>query len=118
MMTNMNVRSFRPQTSSVGVRQRVVRTGQAWSAELVQRMGLWLLLTLVVVMAAGQIMQWRISVVSERLERQEKIRAELGARHIGLLATRARLASRHRVEAVAAVKFGLKVPTKDQVHRL
>ncbi|HFQ89066.1 MAG TPA: hypothetical protein ENK27_03225 [Desulfobulbus sp.] len=118
MMTNMNVRSYRPQTAPVGVRQRVARgSGRAWSAELVQRMGLWLLAILVVVLAAGQFMQWRIAAVSEQLDQLEKVRSELGSSHVDLLATRAKLASRQRVEAVAAVKFGLLEPTRGQVHR-
>ncbi|HEB50792.1 MAG TPA: hypothetical protein ENI89_09300 [Desulfobulbus sp.] len=118
MMTNMNVRSYRPQAASVGVRQRVVRTGHAWSAELVRRAGLWLLVVFVGVMAAGQFMQWRISAVSEHVNQLEKIRSGLGASHVRLLAARAKLASRQRVTAVAAVKFGLMEPKKGQVHRL
>ncbi len=117
MLTNMNVRSYRPQTTPVGVRQRVSRTGTAWSPELVQRLGLRLLVILVLVMAAGQFMQWRISTVSEQVNQLEQVRSELGASHITLLATRAKLASRQRIQAVAAVKFGLRVPQKGQVHR-
>ncbi len=118
MMTNMNVRSFRPQSAPVGVRQRIARPRVSWSAELLQALALRLLLLLVLVLAAGQFLQWRTSAVAEQVAALEKVRAGLGSVHMDLLATRAKLASRQRVTAVAAVKFGLMEPKKGQVHRL
>ncbi|MFP7755092.1 hypothetical protein ACLG6S_10670 [Thermodesulfobacteriota bacterium B35] len=119
MLTNMNVRTFRPQVSPLGTRQRVSRRrGQAWSPELLQRVGIYALATVVVVMAAGQLLQWRIASAADQVRALEQVRAGLGSTHVNLLATRAKLASRQRVEAVAAVKFGLYAPKKNQVHRL
>ena len=119
MIVNAQIRSYRCQTKTAGIRQRVTANHTAeMSVELRRAAIITLCVALFLVMACGQLLHWKIMRGYLAMEELQSVSSALGAENINLLARRARLMSPGHVEAVAAVRLDLHVPSKGQVHSL
>lgn len=68
--------------------------------------------------AAGIFLHWRIGQEQEILAGLTEQDAALRKEHAALQAQRNELMSKSRIAAAAAVRLGLQLPEKEQVHRL
>lgn len=119
MIVNAQIRPYRCRTRTVGIRQRVAANHSSeMSAPLRRAVVLVLCAALFLVVACGQFLHWRIMKGSLVVEQLQSVSSDLAVENMDLLARRARLMSPEHVEAVAAVRFDLHEPGKDQVHRL
>ncbi|BCO09696.1 hypothetical protein GF1_20720 [Desulfolithobacter dissulfuricans] len=119
MTPGMNIRVYRPGPVHLGMRQQVSsRSDELLPRRLHRPVAIVVVLGFVAALGAGQLMQWRTGSALRVMEQQQSRRVELGEENIRLLASRAKLASRQYVEAVAAVRFDLHAPGKNQVHRV
>lgn len=119
MIVNAQVRPYRCRTGTVGMRRRVAahNTGEM-SAPMRRAVIIVLCVALFLVVAIGQFLHWRIMQGARVVEQMQAVSSSLNAENVHLLARRARLMSPEHIEAVAAVRLGLHVPGKGQVHRL
>jgi len=88
------------------------------SAPLRRAVVLVLCAAVVLVMACGQFLHWRIMNGSRVAEQLQAVSSDLAVENMNLLARRARLMSPEHVVAMAAVRLDLHEPGKGQVHRL
>jgi cell division protein FtsL len=63
-------------------------------------------------------LHWRISHARTASAQLTEIGTELRKEHAALLAEHNTLTAKNRIAAAAAVRLGLQLPTKEQVHRL
>jgi len=68
--------------------------------------------------AAGIFLHWRIRQEQSTVELLTEQNATLRKEHAALLAQQNELMSKNRIAAAAAVRLGLQLPEKEQVHRL
>ena len=70
------------------------------------------------VLALSQVIAWQVGRIMDHQEILQEKTDSLNSEQINLLARRAKLRSPEHVEALAAVRLGLRVPADSQVHRL
>lgn len=102
---------------------RPVSPARAWASESLSEDFLHLLRSVLIV--AGMLaavlaifLHWRISHARTASAQLTEIGTELRKEHAALLAQQNTLMEKHRIAAAAAVRLGLQLPTKEQVHRL
>jgi hypothetical protein len=119
MALSVNIRTYRPQQLSVRESRRVVlRSRIALSRE--QR---WLLtatagVALAVGLAITQLLYGQVKEATERSQLLQARNSTVANENIRLLATRAQLASKAHILAVAERKLNLFEPDKGQVRRM
>lgn len=119
MIVNAQIRPYRCRTRTAGIRHRVAANHSSeMSAPLRRAVVLVLCAAVVLVMACGQFLHWRIMNGSRVAEQLQAVSSDLAVENMNLLARRARLMSPEHVVAMAAVRLDLHEPGKGQVHRL
>ena len=119
MIVNAQVRPYRCQTRTAGIRQRVAANHSSeMSMPLRRAVIVVLCVAFFLVVAGGQFMHWRIMKGAQVVEQLQSVSSGLAAENMTLLAQRARLMSPEHIEAVAAVRLDLHEPGKGQVRRL
>ncbi len=119
MIYNAQLRPYQSRAVTTGIRQRV-HAGQAheMSAELRRSVIIVLCASIFLVLACSQLIHWKIMNDYQMVEQKRAATSVLVTENINLLAKRASLMSKNRVEEVAADRLNLHAPGKDQVHRL
>ena len=119
MIVNAQARPYRYRAMSAGFRRHPA-AGRAKEMSVVFRraVGITLCAACMLVLACGQIFHWAIVKDYHEIDQLRVVSSEFGTENINRLAKRAQLISPKHIEAVAAVRFDLHVPTEGQVHHL
>lgn len=119
MISTTNSRVYRPQAATLGTRRQVSTPFRALILKQhIKQICFILLAGIISLFAANYFLNINLSHKTEKLQQAQSIRYQLGNQNIGLLANRARLMSASHINEIAAEKYSLFLPDKDQIHRL
>lgn len=119
MVTNVNVRRYRPQQAIFNPgRRKTARLDLTFSREQYKALGILVAVALVLGLLVTQIVHHRSAAAKAEIERLQTMHASLGDEQVRLLATRAQLMSKSHVLAIAGTKFDLFEPDATQVRRM
>jgi hypothetical protein len=119
MVTNVNIRRYRPQQAIFNSRRReAVRLDLSITREQYKVLGILAIAALVIGLMITQVFHYRSVAARAEIERLQTMHAALGDEHVRLLATRAQLMSKAHVLVLAGAKFDLFEPNTTQVRRM
>ena len=119
MVTNVNIRRYRPQQAMFNSgRRETARLDLSISREQYKVLGILAAAALVLGLLITQVFHYRSVAARAEIERLQTMHAALGNEHVRLLATRAQLASKAYVLVLAGTKFDLFEPEATQVRRM
>jgi hypothetical protein len=119
MISNVHVRSYRPPQISLRTDcRKVSRFTLALSGEQRKIVAVMVVGALIAGLAITHFFSLCAQDAKVRVEQLQTLNTTVGNENVRLLATRAQLASKNHVVALAGVKLNLFVPEKTQVHRM
>jgi hypothetical protein len=119
MVTNVNVRRYRPQQAMFNPgRRKTARFDLTFSREQSKALSILVAVALVMGVLVTQIVHYRSTAARADIERLQTMHASLGDEQMRLLAIRAQLMSKSHVLATAGTKFDLFEPDATQVRRM
>jgi cell division protein FtsL len=119
MVTNVNIRRYRPQQAIFNSgRRETARLDLSISREQYKALGILVAAALVMGLLITQVFHYRSVAARAEIERLQTMHAALGDEHVRLLANRAQLASKAHVLVLAGTKFDLFEPDTTQVRRM
>jgi len=118
MLINAQVRPYRYQGRAVRRRQWVARSQIQLSASLQRAVGTYFWAALLAVMVCSQLLHWGVTREAGAITRLEVAAAELQQENRDLRAEKKQLLTTAHIKALAAARFALHEPAREQVHRL
>lgn len=120
MTSNVNINIYRPRQVVMGRPQRTSRQS-IWDqipGETLKSASVIVLSIVGIMLGITQLLVWQAAGTKSEIAGLLTSKDEIASTNVTLRAAKAQLLSKGQMQAVAAVKFDIHVPSQGQVHRM